>query len=341
MNTGSSYELLQLIEQSSLSSAEKSVLVIFLNQLKGFSIGCETAWITFNNIFTFISELQHQTIIPLGFISFYLANFPEQTPIFPLFQHYYQAWRCLPESLKSKPSGDRSGLIERTTSQLKASYGNLLSLFSPCNSQPALIDASSGVILSHQALFKFVENFSLPIHITSLKPVIVLALPNGPLLGLALLSTVSFYTALPVNINGGQEQFRSDVLLTNSRHILAIEGDVQRLGLREKWVTDSGMEVFLLEQGPDLTFKVKGLDSIPIGQPSPRRPNGPDDMALVLFTSGTTGTKKMVPVTLHTIISGISCVVQSWGLTSQDVCLNMMPLNHVYVSLSSPCLVLF
>ena len=164
----------------------------------------------------------------------------------------------------------------------------------------------------------------------------VLALPNGSLLGLALLATIVFYTAAPVNVNGGLEQFRSDVLLTRSRCIVAIESDVYRLGLGEPWIAEAGIEVFLLEQKSDLTFIVKRMDTKPIPLSGHRILNGPDDVALILFTSGTTGTKKRVPVALNTIIFGVSCVVQSWGLTSTDVCLNMMPLNHVYAPPISP-----
>ena len=41
------------------------------------------------------------------------------------------------------------------------------------------------------------------------------------------------------------------------------------------------------------------------------------------------GTKKRVPITVHSIVSGVAFVIDSWGLTSSDRCLNMMPLNHV------------
>ena len=51
----------------------------------------------------------------------------------------------------------------------------------------------------------------------------------------------------------------------------------------------------------------------------------------MLFTSGTNGMEKMVPLSIHTLLSGVAFVIESWHLTNEDVCLNMMPLNHVYV----------
>ncbi|RKO85156.1 hypothetical protein BDK51DRAFT_9777, partial [Blyttiomyces helicus] len=55
----------------------------------------------------------------------------------------------------------------------------------------------------------------------------------------------------------------------------------------------------------------------------------PDDIALVLRTSGTSGNKKTVPYTLRTLCVGAVCVARSWGLAPHDVNLNMMPLHHV------------
>jgi long-subunit acyl-CoA synthetase (AMP-forming) len=58
-------------------------------------------------------------------------------------------------------------------------------------------------------------------------------------------------------------------------------------------------------------------------------PNEADDIGLILFTSGTSGAKKVVPLTIHSIITGVVFVMDSWGLGEADMCLNMMPLYHV------------
>jgi acyl-CoA synthetase (AMP-forming)/AMP-acid ligase II len=57
-------------------------------------------------------------------------------------------------------------------------------------------------------------------------------------------------------------------------------------------------------------------------------PTQRSDFALMLFTSGSTGRKRMVPYTLETLIVGAVCVGASWGLSESDVCLNSMPLFH-------------
>lgn len=44
---------------------------------------------------------------------------------------------------------------------------------------------------------------------------------------------------------------------------------------------------------------------------------------------GGSGKKKTVAYTLDTLVVGATCVIASWGLSSSDVCFNMMPLFHV------------
>ncbi|KAJ3142503.1 hypothetical protein HK100_002569 [Physocladia obscura] len=57
---------------------------------------------------------------------------------------------------------------------------------------------------------------------------------------------------------------------------------------------------------------------------------GPDDVAMILRTSGTSGNKKTVPYTLKTLIVGARCVADTWALEAgKDINLNMMPLYHV------------
>lgn len=55
----------------------------------------------------------------------------------------------------------------------------------------------------------------------------------------------------------------------------------------------------------------------------------PDQAALVLHTSGTSGKKKIVPYTLRTMVVGAACISKSWQLKFTDINLNMMPLFHI------------
>jgi acyl-CoA synthetase (AMP-forming)/AMP-acid ligase II len=58
-------------------------------------------------------------------------------------------------------------------------------------------------------------------------------------------------------------------------------------------------------------------------------PNQHDDEVLVLFTSGTTGGKKLVPHLLADVLVATACISVSWKLTPSDTNCNLMPLFHV------------
>lgn len=275
-------------------------------------------------------------------------------PALQIHQTYQELWKQLPESSKSK-TADRTNagvqLVRQTLKRCKATYTSLLSVLHDSSDQTALIDPETGNTLSHRQLFACIRDFSLPVQTTiptrrrsSLtadhrnksrkprKPVVAISLPNGFLLALTVLCTATHYTAAPVahGPNVGAEQFKSDVLQSRASHIVANPEDVERLGLRDSWLDEYGIRVTLIKLStetlmPELHSLSNGLVSQ--GTAS-NQANGPDDIAILLTTSGTSGKKKVVPLRLHSLLSGVSMVASSWGLDSSMRCLNQMPLNH-------------
>lgn len=59
------------------------------------------------------------------------------------------------------------------------------------------------------------------------------------------------------------------------------------------------------------------------------QPNRDYDEALVLFTSGTTGNKKLVPHCMGDLLTAATVIALSWRLEPSDVNCNLMPLFHV------------
>ncbi|RKF60885.1 hypothetical protein OnM2_046021 [Erysiphe neolycopersici] len=205
------------------------------------------------------------------------------------------------------------------------------SLFTTSNS-PALIDPLSKRSLSHHELCRFIQNFEIPIspgRQPSGKPTVAIALPNGFTLGLACLAVSCQYIAAPVDISGGATQLQRDVELIRPQVILSRSEDVKRLRLDQEWMKINKITLLVLDQDSKMTFSVRRLED-------PTTENLEDcyssygiDIAFILLTSGSTGTKKVVPVSTLSLLTGTSCIITSWGLKSQDVCLNMMPLNHI------------
>jgi malonyl-CoA/methylmalonyl-CoA synthetase len=57
---------------------------------------------------------------------------------------------------------------------------------------------------------------------------------------------------------------------------------------------------------------------------------GPDELAAILYTSGTTGRSKGAMITHRNLASNALALVQSWGFTRGDVLLHALPVYHVH-----------
>ena len=58
--------------------------------------------------------------------------------------------------------------------------------------------------------------------------------------------------------------------------------------------------------------------------------SGPDDVAAMLYTSGTTGRSKGALLTHRSLVSNAETLVQAWGFTERDVLLHTLPIFHVH-----------
>jgi len=102
-------------------------------------------------------------------------------------------------------------------------------------------------------------------------------------------------------------------------------------------VTDSAASVAFADRGP--AELLAGLPSppltvnpgaVPAGPPVPpaRIRAGPDDTALLAYTSGTTGRPKAVPLTHRQLLTSIRVAMTAWGWREDDVLAHALPLFH-------------
>jgi len=272
-----------------------------------------------------IPTVAESSDVPINCLAQILESHRTQWPVFELIRCHTKLWQLLPEDLKDVHAPE-----DRAAPFVKTSYKGMLELFHKNSDAPALIDPQTFNHITHRHLASFVRDFRLPIRARSeKKPLVVIALPNGALLGITSMAIATWYTAVPVNASSGPDQFRIDVQQSEAKVILVLRSDVSKLGLESAWVVEGGIEVLVVDQRPDLTFDVTPLDGVINFEPQQWELNAPDDPAFILFTSGTSGTKKMVPITTHSIVAGVAFVGESWGLSETDSCLNQMPLNHV------------
>jgi acyl-CoA synthetase (AMP-forming)/AMP-acid ligase II/thioesterase domain-containing protein/aryl carrier-like protein len=73
-----------------------------------------------------------------------------------------------------------------------------------------------------------------------------------------------------------------------------------------------------------------GRFSLGAATPDTEPPAQPEDVALVLHTSGTTSRPKLVPLTHANLCASAAGVASALGLRPEDRCLNVMPLFHIH-----------
>lgn len=271
----------------------------------------------------------HPSFRPLHLLYIALSELPGPWPTFELVKCHTRVSKYLPDSARSG-EGDQKlqWLVDATSQLVKRSYGGIGDFLGDAP-RPALLATDSRSYITHHGLSKYVANFRLPTSDAPRKPTVAIALPNGPLLAATCVAVATHYTAAPINPVAGQDQFRADVENSGASLILTTLDDCQKLGLQE-WAPSRGVEIVLVDWDQRDGIALRSLEGRAlVCSEKPSEPNRADDIALILFTSGTSGTKKIVPITVHSMIAGILFVMESWGLTETDVCLNMMPLYHV------------
>ncbi|KAK5722153.1 putative NRPS-like protein biosynthetic cluster [Elasticomyces elasticus] len=314
--------------RSTLLTAEESIRMEIL--LEQAATNPSSHW---SILSTGLSNFVEPSYAPIYGLSVLLSKATIRWPVLELQQLYCKAWKMLPEIAKAgKACVEGQALLDGVLVKCKSSYNSIADLLHPTSSDIAVIDPESGRTIAHRDVAASIRDFSLPIECTPgvSKPVVAISLPNGPLLALTVLATATYYTAAPVAHGSGvaPEQFKTDVLQSRSNLVLASAGDVDRLRLRDSWLEDAGISVLLVHFSENMQLVIRYLDGMSPKTLSPSA-NGADDTGILLFTSGTSGTKKLVPLSIHSMVCGIAMVIESWGLSPSMRCLNQMPLNHV------------
>jgi malonyl-CoA/methylmalonyl-CoA synthetase len=93
----------------------------------------------------------------------------------------------------------------------------------------------------------------------------------------------------------------------------------------------SRADVFARIGGGALTVRTLDelFDDLP-DEEAPPAPRGPDDIAAILYTSGTTGKPKGAMLTHRNLVSNAETLVDFWHFTAQDRLIHALPIFHVH-----------
>jgi oxalate---CoA ligase len=159
-------------------------------------------------------------------------------------------------------------------------------------------------------------------------------LPNGPEMATAFLSVASAGASAPLNPAYRQDEFEFYLEDLNAKALIVEAGSVSpALSAAEKL----GVKLITLTPEPEAgagAFRLSGSATGAAARPGPAEP---DDVALILHTSGTTSRPKIVPLRHANIWTSARNIASALELSASDRGLIIMPLFHIHGLIAGLC----
>ena len=159
---------------------------------------------------------------------------------------------------------------------------------------------------------------------------VAIVLDNGPEMAAAFVCITAGATAAPLNPAYRAEEFEFYLSDLNAK-ILVIERDKSSPAVDV--ARKLGIPIVRLAAMPDRgagSFALEFPERLALAKPQTLGPAAPDDIALVLHTSGTTSRPKIVPLSQRNVCASARNICQTLALTSRDRGLGIMPLFHIH-----------
>jgi acyl-CoA synthetase (AMP-forming)/AMP-acid ligase II len=206
--------------------------------------------------------------------------------------------------------------------KIRTSLAELLA--DPGSSAPAIVSPSSLVAVSYQALAEQIERLSAQFSSAGLRPgdCVAVVLPNGlESLVLFLALTRARVVAAPLNPADKPDEIR---FFIEDAHPKAIVTEATNVSVKET-IARLGLPMW------QARVDSRGIVQMPELPPASRTSfddPSPDDVALFVYTSGTTGRPKCVPLTHANVLWSARDIAAHYDLTSADCGLVVLPLFH-------------
>lgn len=153
---------------------------------------------------------------------------------------------------------------------------------------------------------------------------VAIVMGNGPETIISFLAVALCATAAPLNPNYKKEEFAFYYEDIKARALITLPGSAE---VAHAAVTP-GMLIIQANPNPDgtLSFELKK------GNPAPRPVElaMPEDVAMILHTSGTTSQPKRVPIRHSNLVASANNIVSAYQLSPEDTALCIMPLFHIH-----------
>lgn len=161
---------------------------------------------------------------------------------------------------------------------------------------------------------------------------VAIVLDNGPTMAAAFVCMAPWCVTAPLNPAYKADELDFYLSDLDAMALLVASGSKHiALDIARK----NGMRILEIEdEGPSGGFTLLDVAETEVAERSP------DALALILHTSGTTSRPKMVPLTQENLFTSAMNIAATLMLTTDDACLNVMPLFHIH-GLMAPVLASF
>jgi acyl-CoA synthetase (AMP-forming)/AMP-acid ligase II len=156
---------------------------------------------------------------------------------------------------------------------------------------------------------------------------VAIVLPNGPEMAAAFVAIAQTATTAPLNPAYRADEVAFYLEDLRARAIVLAEGDD---GPAAAAAARRGLAVLRLAADTDAPSGRFTLRAEAPAAAVAAKAAGPDDVALILHTSGTTSRPKIVPLLQRNLAASARHIGAALALTPADRCLNVMPLFHIH-----------
>jgi len=153
---------------------------------------------------------------------------------------------------------------------------------------------------------------------------VAIVLPNGLEMITLFLSVSSIATACPLNPAYTKDEFEFYLDDTGAKALIVPEDGA----LEARAACTDG--ILIISSSIDSNGNLNLFSHSDLFSKSEYKLAEPEDVALVLHTSGTTSRPKRVPLTHANLSASVQNIAESYQLTSKDITLCVMPLFHVH-----------
>ena len=206
---------------------------------------------------------------------------------------------------------------------------NLLTVNAQHHPQAMALTAPGRLPLSYGRLLQHIDVVTDALHTLGVgrQERVALVLPQGPEMAVAFLAVASVATCAPLNPAYQANEFALYLTDLQAKAMIVQAG----LDSPARAVAQS-LAVPIIELAPmvDAAAGMFTLTGEAIAAHREAEGARPDDVALVLHTSGTTARPKIVPLTHTNLCLSAQNIASALELTDTDRCLNVMPLFHIH-----------